>query len=67
MCIVHAVENSFADQFAKHQCAQGRYGTEMGSDEFGAAIMGYNPDMDSQKVVMRIENIELTYVGQAYR
>lgn len=39
----------------------------MGNDMFGAAIMGYNPEINSQKVIMHIENVEVTYVGQAYR
>ena len=57
----------FLDQHATQTCSQGRFGAEMGNDMFGAAIMGYNPDIDSQKCVMRIENVELNYVGQAYR
>ena len=58
---------NFPDQHAVQTCTQGRFGAEMGSDMFGAAIMGYNPEMDSQKVVMHIENVECQYVGQAYR
>ena len=56
-----------SDQFATQTCRTGRFGAEMGSSEYGAAIMGYNPEMDSQKVVMKIENVELYYVGQAFR
>ena len=54
-------------QFATQSCAQGRFGAEMGSDQFGAAIMGHNPELNSGKVVMRIEHTEITYAGQAFR
>ena len=55
------------DQFAIQTCSMGRFGAEMGSDQNGAAIMGYNPIMNSQRVVMKIEHVEITYAGQAYR
>ena len=59
--------NYFADQVDNQNCNPCANGTEMDSDEFGAGIMGHNLEINSQKVIMHIENIELTYVGQAYR
>ena len=54
-------------QHATQTCATGRFGAEMGSDNFGACIMGHNPDMDSQKVIIHLEHVELSYVGQEFR
>ncbi|CAF5136638.1 unnamed protein product, partial [Rotaria socialis] len=51
-------------------CFLGRYGQEIGSDQFGATIMG-SASMDSsdgiQRVIIRLSNIEVFYAGQAFR
>lgn len=59
-------------EFATMSCFLGRYGDELGSDEFGATIMistvkkadSTNP---KEWVNVRISNVELTHVGQAFR
>lgn len=49
-------------EFAVQTCFLGRYGEEMGSDEFGASIMASasqdNTD-GSQRVILRLSNIEV--------
>jgi hypothetical protein len=51
-------------------CFLGRYGEEIGSDEFGATIM-INNDVPNQigkeSVITRISNVELFHVGQPFR
>ncbi|CAM2722167.1 unnamed protein product [Rotaria socialis] len=58
------------DEFAIQTCFLGRYGEEIGSDQFGAVIMA-SSDMDkmssSQLVVLRLSNIEVFNAGQAFR
>ena len=39
----------------------------MGSDQFGASIMIHAKEANSFKAVAKIEYVELTYVGQAFR
>ena len=46
---------------------QGRFGEEVGSDQFGASIMIHAKEANSFKAVAKIEYVELTYVGQAFR
>ncbi|CAK8674402.1 unnamed protein product [Clavelina lepadiformis] len=45
----------------------GRFGEEVGSDQFGGSIMMHSSYPDSPWVMSRIENIEVTYAGQAFR
>ncbi|CAF3925163.1 unnamed protein product [Rotaria sp. Silwood2] len=51
------------DEFAIQTCFLGRYGEEIGSDQFGATIMA-SGDMDKisngQQVILRLSNIEVT-------
>ncbi|CAF3652088.1 unnamed protein product [Rotaria sordida] len=58
------------DEFAVQTCYLGRYGEEIGSDQFGATIM-VNQDMTTangtQQAILRLSNVEITYVGQAFR
>lgn len=51
-------------QFATQTCFQGRFGEEMGSDEFGGAIMMHAPEPDAQWVVGRLSYIEVTHAGK---
>ncbi|CAF3637436.1 unnamed protein product [Rotaria sp. Silwood1] len=57
-------------EFAVQTCFLGRYGEEIGSDQFGATIMA-SASMDSsdgiQSVIVRLSNIEVYNVGQAFR
>ena len=52
-------------EFAVQTCFLGRYGEEMGSDEFGASIMASasQDNIDgSQRVILRLSNIEVLIV-----
>ena len=57
-------------EFATQTCFLGRYGDEIGSNEFGAHIM-IHADMDAPRnkehVIARIKNVELFHVGQSFR
>ncbi|CAF4767937.1 unnamed protein product, partial [Rotaria socialis] len=68
---IDACESGFnPGEFAVQTCFLGRYGQEIGSDQFGATIMG-SASMDSsdgiQRVIIRLSNIEVFYAGQAFR
>uniref|UniRef100_H2YG49 Uncharacterized protein n=1 Tax=Ciona savignyi TaxID=51511 RepID=H2YG49_CIOSA len=54
-------------EFATQTCFQGRFGDEVGSDEFGGSIMFHAADMGKDTAVGHIENTEITYAGQAFR
>ncbi len=54
-------------EFATQTCFQGRFGEEIGSDQFGAQIMLSTATPGDGLVTGRIENIEVTYAGQAFR
>lgn len=58
---------SLTGEFAVQTCFEGRFGDEIGNDEFGAQVIGHARELNSGDVVMRIENTEFTYVGQAFR
>ena len=56
-------------EFAVQTCFQGRFGEEMGSDEFGGAIMLHSPEPATatqpiQWVIGRLSNIEVTHAGK---
>ncbi|CAF3592631.1 unnamed protein product [Rotaria sordida] len=58
-------------EFAVQTCFLGRYGEEIGSDQFGATIMA-SSNMDDisdgvQHVILRLSNIEVFNGGQAFR
>ncbi len=56
--------------FAVQTCFLGRYGPELGTDQFGGTIM-LSGDMrqsgQPESVIGRFSNVELFHVGQAYR
>jgi hypothetical protein len=58
------------NQFAAQTCFLGRYGPEIGTDQFGAHIMAsidpIAPRTD-EVAIMRLSNVEFYHVGQAYR
>ena len=57
----------FAGEFATQTCFQGRFGEDIGSDQYGAQIMISSAKPDLGDVQARISHIEVTYAGQAFR
>ncbi|XP_038070546.1 fibrocystin-L-like isoform X1 [Patiria miniata] len=55
------------NQFATQTCFLGRFGEETGSDQFGAQMMLFARYQDEQLVTGRIEYVEVTHAGQAFR
>ncbi|CAF4249716.1 unnamed protein product, partial [Rotaria sp. Silwood2] len=57
-------------EFAVQTCFLGRYGEDIGSDQFGATIM-VSASTDSsdgiQRAILRLSNVEVYNVGQAFR
>ncbi|XP_021347967.1 fibrocystin-L-like [Mizuhopecten yessoensis] len=54
-------------EFATQTCFQGRFGEEMGSDQFGGQIMIHAPEFDTHRSTGRIQYVELFHMGQAFR
>ncbi|CAH1788932.1 unnamed protein product [Owenia fusiformis] len=54
-------------EFATQTCFQGRFGEEMGSDEFGAQIMIHAPAKDLNIAHAHLSYVEITHAGQAFR
>ncbi|XP_051526679.1 fibrocystin-L-like [Myxocyprinus asiaticus] len=54
-------------EFATQTCFQGRFGEEVGSDQFGGCIMFHAPQPNKNMAIGRIEYVELFNVGQAFR
>ena len=54
-------------QFDVQTCFQGRFGAETASDQFGGQIMLHAAVMDENRVTGRIEYVEVTHAGQAFR
>ncbi|XP_046549966.1 LOW QUALITY PROTEIN: fibrocystin-L-like [Haliotis rubra] len=54
-------------EFATQTCFQGRFGHELGSDEFGSQIMIHAPERDTNIAIARISYTEVTNAGQAFR
>ena len=56
-------------EFATQTCFLGRYGPELGTDEFGATILISAPSEAKNQGIAsaRISNVELFHVGQAFR
>ncbi|KAI7798959.1 putative fibrocystin-L, partial [Triplophysa rosa] len=53
--------------FAVQTCFQGRFGEEVGSDEFGGCIMFHAPQPNQNLAIGRIEYVEIFHAGQAFR
>ncbi|KAG7457780.1 hypothetical protein MATL_G00230750 [Megalops atlanticus] len=54
-------------EFATQTCFQGRFGEEIGSDQFGGCIMFHAPRPSENLAVGRIEYVEIFHAGQAFR
>uniref|UniRef100_A0A8C4XEU0 PKHD1 like 1 n=1 Tax=Erpetoichthys calabaricus TaxID=27687 RepID=A0A8C4XEU0_ERPCA len=54
-------------EFAVQTCFQGRYGDQVGSDQFGGCIMFSTPQPNQTSAIGRIEYVEVFHAGQAYR
>ena len=54
-------------QFAVQTCFQGRFGAEIVGDQFGAQIMIHAAEKNQGLVTARVEYIEVTHAGQAFR
>ena len=54
-------------QFDVQTCFQGRFGAETTSDQFGGQIMLHAAVMNENRVTGRIEYVEVTHAGQAFR
>uniref|UniRef100_A0A8C6RMA5 Fibrocystin-L n=1 Tax=Nannospalax galili TaxID=1026970 RepID=A0A8C6RMA5_NANGA len=54
-------------EFATQTCLQGKFGEEIGSDQFGGCIMFHAPFPGTNLVTGRIEYVEVFHAGQAFR
>ncbi|KAH9512877.1 Fibrocystin-L, partial [Bulinus truncatus] len=54
-------------EFATQTCFQGRFGEELGSDQFGGQIMVHQMEKDTQVAQAHLQYIEVTFAGQAFR
>ncbi|KAM5157489.1 fibrocystin-L [Mantella aurantiaca] len=54
-------------EFATQTCFQGRFGEEIGSDQFGGCIMFHAPQPSKLLSIGRIEYVEVFHAGQAFR
>ncbi|XP_073714829.1 fibrocystin-L [Misgurnus anguillicaudatus] len=54
-------------EFAVRTCFQGRFGEEVGNDEFGGCIMFHEPQSNQNLTIGRIEYVEVYHAGQAFR
>ncbi|XP_077023612.1 fibrocystin-L [Tamandua tetradactyla] len=54
-------------EFATQTCLQGKFGEEIGSDQFGGCIMFHAPVPSANMVTGKIEYVEVFHAGQAFR
>ncbi|XP_061682368.1 PKHD1 like 1, tandem duplicate 1 [Syngnathoides biaculeatus] len=54
-------------EFSTQTCLQGKFGEEMGSDEFGVGIMFHAPRPNEQLAIGRLAYVEIYHAGQAFR
>ncbi|XP_072562121.1 PKHD1 like 1, tandem duplicate 1 [Paramormyrops kingsleyae] len=54
-------------EFATQTCFQGRFGEEIGSNQFGGCIMFHAPKPDQNLAIGRLEYVEVFHVGQAFQ
>ncbi|KAM9385916.1 fibrocystin-L-like isoform 2-T2 [Pholidichthys leucotaenia] len=65
---IAACEEGFdTGEFTTQTCFQGRFGEEAGSDQFGGAIMIHSHTPSMNLAIGRLEYIEVTHAGQAFR
>ena len=53
--------------FETQTCFRGRFGAELETDQFGSQIMLHAREQDQHHVTGRIEYVEVTHAGQAFR
>lgn len=51
-----------AGEFATQTCFQGRFGEEMGNDQFGACIMFHAPRPNENLAIGRLQYVEVTNI-----
>lgn len=54
-------------EFATQTCFQGRFGEEVGSDQFGGCIMFHAARPNENLAMGRLEYVEIFHAGQAFR
>ncbi|KFO35224.1 Fibrocystin-L [Fukomys damarensis] len=65
---IPACPNGFdTGEFATQTCLQGKFGEEIGSDQFGGCVMFHAPVPGANMVTGRIEYVEVFHAGQAFR
>ncbi|CAH1226877.1 PKHD1L1 [Branchiostoma lanceolatum] len=65
---IEACEEGFdTGEFTTQTCFQGRFGDEIGSDQFGAQVMLHAPRKDEDLVAGHLSYVEFTNSGQAFR
>ena len=65
---IPACEKPFvANEEAPQSCFQGKFGEEIGTDEFGAIILIHAQEIDKHLAKARISYVEFNEVGQAFR
>ena len=65
---IPACEKSFdSNQFATQSCFNGKFGEELGSDEFGAVTLYAVKNRDMFEAQIHISYTEFYWVGQAFR
>lgn len=60
MTFLLCFKNIFEGEFATQTCLQGKFGEEMGSDQFGGCIMFHSPVPSADLVTGRIEYVEVS-------
>ncbi|XP_078617867.1 fibrocystin-L-like isoform X2 [Branchiostoma floridae x Branchiostoma japonicum] len=65
---IEACEAGFdTGEFTTQTCFQGRFGDDIGSDQFGAQVMFHAPRTDEDLVEGHLSYVEFTNSGQAFR
>ncbi|VDH99664.1 Hypothetical predicted protein, partial [Mytilus galloprovincialis] len=54
-------------EFAVQSCFLGRFGEELGNDQFGVQIIVHPPEYDKHLAQAYVEYVEFTHAGQAFR
>ena len=66
--VVEACPQEFnVGMFETQTCFRGRFGAEIETDQFGSQIMLHAREQDQHHVTGRIEYVEVTHAGQAFR
>ena len=56
-----------SNQFATQSCFRGKFGEELGSDEFGAVTLYAVENRDQNEAQIHLSYVEFFWVGQAFR